>query len=40
MTKPDTSQAGELSERQKKAIPFFVNAPTVEGGCKAEHFGS
>ncbi len=34
MTKSDTSQGGELSERQKKAIPFFVNAPTVEGGCK------
>jgi len=34
MTKSDTLQAGKLSERQKKAIPFLVNSPTVEGGCK------
>ena len=24
-----------MSERQRKAIPFLVNSPTVEGGCKA-----
>jgi hypothetical protein len=34
MTKSDTLQAGELSKGQKKATPFLVNAPTVEGGCK------
>jgi len=34
MTKSDTSRVGKLSERQRKAIPFLVNAPTVEGGCK------
>ena len=34
MTITDTSRVGKLSERQKKAIPFLVNAPTVEGGCK------
>ena len=33
MTKTDRNQ--ELSERQKKAIPFLVQSPTVEDGCKA-----
>ncbi len=35
MTISDTRQAGELSERQKKAIPFLINASTVDCGCKA-----
>jgi hypothetical protein len=34
MTNSDISRGGKLSERQKKAIPFLVNAPTVEKGCK------
>jgi len=33
VTKTDRNQ--ELSERQKKAIPFLVQSPTVEDGCKA-----
>ncbi len=34
MTKSDTLQGEKLSERQKKAIPFLVNSPTVEDGCR------
>jgi hypothetical protein len=34
MTKPDDLQGEKLSERQKKAIPFLVNSPTVDRGCK------
>ncbi len=34
MTKTDTSQGG-LSDRQRKAIPFLVNSPTVDEGCKS-----
>ena len=34
MKKSETLRGG-LSDRQKKAIPFFVNSPTVNGGCKA-----
>ncbi len=34
MTESDTLQGEKLSERQKKAIPFLLNSPTVEGGCK------
>jgi len=33
MTESDTLQ-GEISTRQRKAIPFLVNSPTVEEGCK------
>jgi len=33
MTKSDKKH--ELSERQKKAIPFLVQSSTVEEGCKA-----
>lgn len=34
MTKLDNLKPRNLTERQRKAIPFLVNSPTVEGGCK------
>lgn len=34
MTESDTLQGEKLSERQKKAIPFFISSPTVEDGCR------
>jgi hypothetical protein len=35
MTKDYENQSTELTERQIKAIPFFISSPTIEAGCKA-----
>ena len=34
MTKNYENQGMVLTERQIKAIPFFISAPTIEAGCK------
>ena len=35
MTRQDVKEALGLTERQFKAIPFIISAPTYEEGCKA-----
>lgn len=37
MTKSDISGSRELTDRQKKAMPFIVAAGTVEAACRKAH---